>query len=247
MCWLDKKSIETMLKMRDDFNISTFLETGTFKGINAKVHAYNFKEVLTCDIKEEYLIDARKRLEPYKNVFVYAQSSPDFIKDFIEKYNKEGRTDIVFFFLDAHFYDPALPPDQKWVVLNELKALKGFKNCVICLHDFDAQGLGHCTYDGQDLDWPLVKEDVLKVNPDFYFYTNKREFCEIYDEKTIVGVPGIELDEDTLSNIKYAHTAERLTYRGILYVSPKKLDLTRYHLVRLDKDVAKPNYKVIKL
>ena len=58
MCWLDKKSIEQILKMRDDFNISTFIETGTFKGINAKVHAYNFKEVLTCDISEEYLKDA---------------------------------------------------------------------------------------------------------------------------------------------------------------------------------------------
>lgn len=239
MCWLDKKSIETMLKMRDDFNISTFLETGTFKGINAKVHAYNFKEVLTCDIKEEYLIDARKRLEPYKNVKVVAQSSPAFITDFIEQYNKDGRSDIVFFFLDAHFYDPALPPEEKWVVINELKALKGFKNGILCLHDFDAQGLGHCTYDGVDLGWPLVKNDVLNVNPDFYLYTNKKEFCEIYDENTIKDVPGIELDVDTLDNIRYAHTTERLTYRGFLYAVPKELDLTRYQLIRLDKNAVK--------
>lgn len=228
-----------MKKLRDDFNISTFLETGTFKGINAKVHAYNFKEVLTCDIKEEYLTDARKRLEPYKNVHVYAKSSPQFLKDFIEQYQKDGRTDTVLMFLDAHFYDPNLPKDQKWVVLSELKALQGFKNAILCLHDFDAQGLGHCTYDGEDLGWPLVKNDIMQVNPDFHYYTNKKEFCEIYDENTIKEVPGIELDTDTLDNIRYAHTTERLTYRGFLYAVPKELDLARYQLVKLDKNATK--------
>ncbi|MBM3206449.1 MAG: hypothetical protein FJZ43_02420 [Candidatus Staskawiczbacteria bacterium] len=239
MCWLDKKSLETMKKLRDEYNISTFLETGTFKGINAKVHSYNFKEVLTCDIKEEYLTDARKRLEPYKNVHVFAKSSPTFITDFIEQYKKDGRTDIVFMFLDAHFYDPNLPPEEKWVVINELKVLKGFKNAVLCLHDFDAQGLGHCTYDGVDLGWPLVKEDIIKVNPDFNFYTNKKEFCEIYDENTIKELPGIDLDEDTLSNIKYTHSTERLTYRGFLYATPTPLDLNKYSLIALDRNAEK--------
>ncbi len=230
MCWLDKKSIEQMLKIRDDFDISTFVETGTFKGINAKFHAQNFKEVLTCDIIDEYLRVATKRLEPYKNVFVYKQSSPDFLKLFIQKYNEQGRKDIVFMFLDAHFYDPSLPPDEKWVVINELKALKGFKNCVICIHDFDCEGLGHCVYDGESLGWPLIKNDLMKVNTDFSLYTNTKEFCQIYDEKTIANVPGIALDADTLDNIRYAYSAERLTYRGILYCTPRKLDLNNFQL-----------------
>lgn len=235
MCWLDKKSIEQMLKLRDDFGITTFVETGTFKGVNAKVHAYNFKEVLTCDISDEYLKSARERLEPYKNVFIYKKSSPDFLKDFVKKYREDGRKDVVFIFLDAHFYDPALPPDQKWVVINELRALEGFTNCIICIHDFDCEGLGHCIYDGQDLGYPLIKNDLLKVNPNFYLYTNTKEFCDIYDENTIANVQGIALDADTLDNIRYAHSAERLTYRGILYCVPRKLDLTKYKLKGFDK------------
>ena len=232
MCWLDKKSIEQILKIRDQFQISTFLETGTFKGVNAKFHALNFKQVLTCDISDEYLAKARQRLEDTPNVVIDKRSSPDFLKSFIEGYRKQGRNDIVFIYLDAHFYDPSLPPDEKWVVVNELKALAGFERCVICIHDFDCEGLGHCCYDGEPLGFPLIGEHIRKVNPNFYYYTNARAFCEIYDEASIKGVPGITLDEETIDNIRYAHSAERLTYRGILYATPEELDLNRFQLKR---------------
>ncbi len=234
MSWTDKKSIEQILKLRDRFNISTFVETGTFKGINAKFHAQNFKEVLTCELIEEYFEIAKERLRPYRNVFIYKQSSPKFLKWFIQRYNQEGRRDVVFIFLDAHFYDPSLPPEEKWVVINELKALKGFKNCIICIHDFDCEGLGHCVYDGENLGWLVVKEDLMKVNSNFHFYTNTREFCEIYNEKTIANVPGITLDEDTLDNIKYAWTSEVKTYRGFLYATPEELDLSHFQLKKFE-------------
>lgn len=237
MCWLDKKSIDQILKIRDRFQISTFIETGTFKGINAKFHSQNFKEVLTCDINEEYLKNAQERLKSYKNVFIYKQSSPDFLKSFVQKYNQEGRKDIVFMFLDAHFYNSFLPLDQKWVVINELKALEGFKNCLIYIHDFDCEGLGHCIYDGQHLGYPLIKDDLIKVNPNFHLYTNTKEFCEIYNEKTIANVPGITLDEDTLDNIRYAHSAERLTYRGMLYCVPEELDLNYFQLKKFEQKI----------
>ncbi len=234
MCWLDKTSIETILQLRDKFQISTFVETGAFKGVNAKFHAQNFKEVLTCDISDEYIEAAEKRTEDCKNVKISKQSSPDFLRSFIERYNKENRKDIVFIYLDAHFYDPVLPPEEKWVVVNELKALIDFKNCIICVHDFDCEGLGHCCYNGQPLGWPLIKEHIIKVNPSFYFYTNTREFCNIYNEKTISDVLGITLDEETLSNIRYAHSNDEKTYRGILYCTPQELDLEKFKLKKLE-------------
>lgn len=234
MSWTDKKSIEQILKLRDKFNISTLVETGTFKGINAKFHAQNFKEVLTCELMEEYFKIAKERLRPYKNVFIHKQASPDFLRGFIQKYNQENRKDIVFMYLDAHFYNPSLPPEEKWVVVQELKALKGFKNCIISIHDFDCEGLGHCIYGGEDLGWPVVKEDLMKVNPNFYLYTNTRKFCEIYDEKTIANVPGITLDEDTLDNIRYAWTSEIKTYRGFLYAVPEELDLSHFQLKKFE-------------
>ena len=233
MSWTDKKSIEQILKLRDELNISTFVETGTFKGINAKFHAQNFKEVLTCELLDEYFKMAKERLKNYKNVHIFKKSSPDFLKWFIKEYKQQKRTDIVFFYLDAHFYDPNLPPGQKWVVINELKALKGFKNCIICIHDFDCEGLGHCIYNNEPLGLPLIKEDLMEVNPNFYFYTNTKDFCEIYTKETIANVTGISLDEDTLDNLRYAWTSEIKAYRGILYAVPKKLDLNHFQLKEL--------------
>ncbi|MFC1594568.1 hypothetical protein ACFL38_04505 [Candidatus Omnitrophota bacterium] len=234
MSWLDKISIETILQLRDQFNISTFVETGTFKGVNAKFQAQHFQRIETCDISEESLQIARERLRSDTNVTIVQQSSPDFLRAFVERYRKDKRDDIVFIYLDAHFYDPALPPDEKWVVVNELKALEGFEQCVICIHDFDCEGLGHCCYDGQPLGWPLVREHVMKVNPNFFFYTNTRELCDIYTEKTIAHVSGITLDEATLSNIQYAYTSDEKTYRGILYCTPEELDVDKYKLKKLE-------------
>jgi len=234
MCWLDKSSVNQMFKLRDKFNISAFIETGTFKGVNARFHSLHWKEVHTCDISDEYFKMAAEKLKDCDNVFLYKQSSPDFLRSFLEKYEKDKRDDIVFIYLDAHFYDPSLPLDEKWVVVNELKALKGFRNCIICIHDFDCEGLGHCCYNGESLGFSLVMEDLMKVNPDFFLYTNTRKFCDIYDEETIADVLGIVLDEDTIDNIKYAHSCDRLTYRGILYCVPEELDLSEFQLKKAE-------------
>jgi hypothetical protein len=234
MCWLDKTAIEQILALRDDFSISTFVETGTFRGVNANFHSRNFDAVLTCDISDEYLRCAKQRLDQARNVMVTKQSSPEFLELFAQRYQSERRSDIVFIYLDAHFYDPSLPANEKWVVLSELKALKGFNNCVICIHDFDCEGLGHCCYDNEPLGWPLIRDSVTQVNQNFHYYTNTREFCNIYTEETIKNVRGITLDDDTLDNIRYARSAERLTYQGILYCTPQPLDLTRFKLKPLN-------------
>jgi len=88
MCWLDRKAIEQIIKLRDEFDISTFVETGAFMGTNARFHSYNFDEVLSCDIKDEYLAIARKKTKKLGNVTIEKKSSPDFLKDFIKNYKK---------------------------------------------------------------------------------------------------------------------------------------------------------------
>ena len=132
--------------------------------------------------------------------------------------------------MDAHFYDPELPKNEKWVILNELKALKNFKRCVITIHDFD-NGLGHCTYDGEHLDLPLIKRDLMNVNPSFFLYTNDLASCEIITKPD--EMKGLYPDFETLDNIKYAHSSPRLTYRGILYCVPEKLDIREFDLKKI--------------
>lgn len=233
MCWIDKDCIKQTLQLKNDFKISTFVETGVFKGVNAQLYANYFKEVFSCDIVDEYIEIAKNRNINHKNVFIYKESSPNFLNRFINDYYRDGREDIIFFFLDAHFYDPKLPPDEKWVVKNELKSLKGFKNGIICIHDFDCEGLGHCCYNGEDLGFELVLDDLMKVNSNFCLYTNNKEFCDIQDLASIQKMTEIyPIDEHILDNVKYTHSCERLTYRGYLYATPSPIDLNKYKLIK---------------
>jgi hypothetical protein len=119
------------------------------------------------------------------------------------------------FYLDAHFYNPKLPKSKRFVVLDELKSLKGRKDAIIIIHDFD-NGLGHCRYDGIRLGMNILKNPLKKVNPKFYLYTNRLESCDIMK-------PEETNDPVMQDNLNYAWSEPRLTYRGILYCLPKRL------------------------
>lgn len=216
MSWTDKKSVEVIKYLRDKFKINTLVETGTFKGINARLHSKNFKYVLTCEKILDYYKEARRNLSKCDNVTMLWQDSAEFLS--------ELPRDKYIFYLDAHFYDPELPKGKgKFVVLRELESMEKFKRSIIIIHDF-CNGLGGIKYDGIELDMDLLRKPLLNINPNFYFYTNKLESCEIVkpDPKS-ARKAGLKADKDTLSNLEYAWKTPRLTYRGILYCLPKRL------------------------
>jgi hypothetical protein len=232
MSWTDKKSIEQFKKLRDYYRIKTFIETGTFKGVNAAVHANNFNTVITCELTEEYYWQAKKKLFPYTNVHIVLNSSPVFlnkIKPFLMG------VETIFIYLDAHFYNPNLPPEERWVVIKELQALEGLDNCVIVIHDFDCNGLGHLVYDGQDLNLKLLLPYLSNINKDFHYYGNTKETCDIMTKERVSRgeIPNLTLDDVTINNLDYAWTHESKTYRGILYCTPTKLDLNNFELTEL--------------
>ncbi len=181
MSWTDKGAIKHIKELRDIFKVKTFVETGTFMGINACLQSNNFKNVFSCEKNKEYYDKSCKRMEDLFGkgkigmLNLYNDNSINFLKWFREYYNEFIKEGTIMFYLDAHFYDPKAK--NKWVVLEELKALKGFKNCIIIIHDFD-NNLGHINYDGQPLNFDLVKKDLLKVNPKFKFYTNELKSCD---------------------------------------------------------------------
>jgi hypothetical protein len=227
MSWTDKTAIETIKQLRDEFKVETFIETGTFKGINSFVHADNFKYVLTCEKNKKYISDASKLLVNKENVLLFEENSPEFLVDFIRRYKENNLNDTVIIYLDAHFYDPKAR--NKFIITEELEALKGFRNCIIIVHDFD-NGMGHIEYDGQSMNMEMLKGKLLHVNPFFKFYTNTRKFSDIHTIESLheIGLNGNQGAED---NINYAWSKKRLTKRGILYCVPKKLDLNKYKLI----------------
>lgn len=219
MSWTDKQAIKVIKFLRDKYDINDFVETGTYKGINALLHTKNFYRVLTCEKDPENYKKSFTRLEGCGNIGLYNIDSAEFLKRYAAK-----SSDIPFIYLDAHFYDENLPKGKgKFQVLKELKALKGLE-CVIAIHDFD-NGLGHITYDGISLDLDLIHKDLMNVNPDFNLYTNELASCDIVElDHTDLDRAGVDINSDTLSNLEYLWSEARLTYRGILYATPTPLE-----------------------
>ena len=187
--------------------------------MNVLAHKDNFNTILSCEINKKYYNIARKKCD-YRNICIYNVDSPKFLKG-IKKTYKDY---YIIFYLDAHFYDKKRK--NKFVVLDELKALKDFDKAIIIIHDFD-NNLGHITYDGISLDMMLLKKDLLKVNPKFKFYTNELSSCDIITEDDLRVDGEIILktknDKDRYENLKYAWSKPEKTYRGILYCVPKKI------------------------
>ncbi len=219
MSWQDKVARETIIQLQNEFKIRTAVETGSYKGVGTEWLAKHFSIVVSVENNEEYREIANERLASLKqwNGSVYLGDSVKFLSRL-----KRNR-DFYFFYLDAHFYDPKRK--QKFVVVDELKALKGYGDCVICIHDFDNGVFGGLCYDGQPLNRDVIGEHIQKVNPNFHYYTNTE--CDIYTEDTI---DGVTVDEVVLDNLR---TFKGRDKRGLLYAVPKKLDLSKYKLREL--------------
>ncbi len=231
MSWTDRAAQKVFSRLQKEFNIQTAIETGTYKGMGVENLCQFFPFVSSVENNKDYLELAIKRLQMSGIVERTGSRWDLFLDDsshFLRRFKKERKgKELIFFYLDAHFYDPTRK--QKWVLVDELKALEGFGECIICTHDFDNGELGHLRYEGEDLNWDIIKDYIRKVYPNFYYYTNTKEGCDIYDEETIYQ-SGLMVDEYVLDNVRFANTSDEKRYRGILYCVPKKLDLTKYRL-----------------
>lgn len=215
ICWTDKKATSNIAYLIKKFKIPVMIETGTFKGINAKVMSRYVPLLYTVEKQKEYYEIAKERLVFIPNVSIVHDDGAEFLR---RLQGDEKR----LFYLDAHFYDKKAK--EKFVVKKELKALKDRKNCVIVIHDFD-NGLGHITYDGQPLDMDLLRNDLDNINLNFYYYTNELSSCDIIGGPVYFRQPEWTYTEieDIEDNLNYVWSKPEKTYRGILYCLPKPL------------------------
>jgi hypothetical protein len=231
-CWLDKCAVEQTLKLRDEFDINVFVETGTFKGCGAELYSNYFGYVVTCDINEDYCNIARERLKNKNNVSIVHDNSFNVISRIVNAHKEDDFKEHIFLFLDAHIYNKdAKTDDEKWVIIKELQALKDFKYSIIAIHDFDCSNLGHIKYNGESFNWSVVGKYLQEVNPDFSYYCNTKEFCDPRNYDRVKEIP-VTMNEDTIDMIQHANSADEKKYRGILYAIPKELDLSKYKLVK---------------
>ncbi|WTO32909.1 class I SAM-dependent methyltransferase [Streptomyces achromogenes] len=108
------------------YGCDAIIETGTFLGDTTVYLArtYSHLPVWTCDIDEQAIGVARRRLRDLPNARSECMDSPGLVKEAVEKFERP------IFYLDAHW-------DVSWPLQEELELIN---NGIVCIDDFD---IGH--------------------------------------------------------------------------------------------------------
>jgi predicted O-methyltransferase YrrM len=154
----DKFLNEEFDKLIKKYNISTIVETGTYKGWSTNILAKKVNKVITIDVSEDFLNEAKKNNLQNKNIDFYQGSSSDILEKILVKNN-----DSILFFLDAHW-------GKYWPLHDELKIIKNKEIIpIIIIHDFyvpDKDGnakFGYDKYDTKVLNFDYVRPSMEKI------------------------------------------------------------------------------------
>ena len=144
---IDPNLYRLIKKLRDEFQLRQFVETGTYEGETALAMSLLFDRVFTCDAK-----DWPRPADFYfaDNLVYETRSSPDFLRAHLPRIRKRS-----LFFLDAHW-------GAYWPLLDELKII--FTECekpVVVIDDFDAgNGLCFDAYGDQKLNFDYIAQNI---------------------------------------------------------------------------------------
>lgn len=155
---------ELMIRLKDKYKLSTFVETGTSTGNTTNLAAKYFDKVFTCEIDKE-VYDGNKFSGL---VFSYNLPSDKFLE--LISYNK---LDDVLFFLDAHWCGTQYKKiGKECVVMEELKIIFDKwvgKNIAIVIDDARFF-IGKPSVQHDASEWPTIEELAKVINNAGYIY-----------------------------------------------------------------------------
>jgi len=157
----DMQFAKVVQKLKTDFHLARFIETGTYDGDTSLFMSLLFEKVYTCDV-----IDHPKRPDFFLvgNIVYETISSPDFLLRHATEFGSDS-----MFYLDAHWW-------EYWPIRDELKIIfSKSSRPVLVIDDFDTgNGLSFDSYHGH----PLNMEYILDLlPPDYRFIYNTSSYC----------------------------------------------------------------------
>ncbi len=168
-----------VLRLKEQFNISCFVESGTCEGETAYWAASKFKHVITMELSESLYEQADERLRILSNVNLIFGDSRIALKEIVPNLK-----DPALFWLDAHWSGgETYGQNDECPILSELEIINGGKTQHFLLID-DAR-LFLCPPPGvhQTNQWPTITEIIEK------FMLKNNNYYIVVVEDVIVAVP----------------------------------------------------------
>jgi hypothetical protein len=144
------------LKLRDNYGVTSVVETGTHHGVTTHWLGKNFNRVYSIETKRENFRIARKSIKNLKNVKLFNADSSVSLGHVLDQIDR-----VFIVFLDAHWFNNP--------VLKELEAIRdSFKFPILVIHDFqvpDRPEFGYDKYPEQGIvyEWDWVKDKVNEI------------------------------------------------------------------------------------
>lgn len=179
-------------KIVDENNIGTIVETGTHIGHSTYFFGGLGKNVITTEINEGWLNQAKKHLAGFTNVQFFLGDSATLMSEELKKLNDEK----VFFFLDAHFNND-LALDRELKAIAESKVVP-----YIMIHDFkvpNRSDLGYDGWDGKEYSLENIKHMIDEIYPKGYSY--------YYNEESALNQRGCIVISPAVPKKKIVYTA----------------------------------------
>lgn len=164
----DKFFLEEIVNLRDKFQITTLIETGTWKGHTIKGFSNHFLKCISIEYDKECYDHALELTKNVPNIQLIHGNSVDVLRKILHRSQMN-----VMFFLDAHWND-------YWPLLDELQTIADYEiKPVIAIHDFftpDGNGGSKFEYDAYGVQ-ALNFEYVQKKIENIYGSENYKHYC----------------------------------------------------------------------
>lgn len=229
-----------LILMKNLFNISVFIETGTADGTNALQVSKIFNEVYSTEINSKVFKLAQEKLEDKKNIHLYLGDSKQTLITILSQVNNAP-----LIYLDAHCSGPGSGKgDENTPILHELEIIKNskIKNAIILIDDarlfqdeiFIKKELILEPTEENLTDYPnlnQLKKAILEINSDYKviiygdmiiaFTNNDIEISPVIKAMTLIRFYDINKNDvldllDALKTISQAKDSEKTAIEGLI-------------------------------
>ena len=120
----------TLARLRRQYRLNYFVETGAGHGNTTELAALYFDKVFTCEIDESLTAEVIERMAPYLHVQVHCLPSPEFLRKI-----KSQLDQPTLYWLDAHWCGGPVKPERECPLLDGLAAIGGLHGHSVILAD----------------------------------------------------------------------------------------------------------------